>query len=199
MTEEELGKLILAYHVGLFVLSLPAMYAILGESFVSKGHQKAEDICAHARGDLSEELIDKIKPLIESETANVQLYGSDDSPLDSASVSTPNRVDSEGFKDAMLEFLEANSPRFDRYWIAFRCKRSLGTTRRCLRTTVTLWSSAAVVGIIIFGGAKLEIWSHPPSTWTILITVFTSIPLVVLVLSTVIYATITNRLDGAQP
>ena len=186
MTEKELVELGLKVHLGVFLLSLPAAYAVFGDKFILPMIQRAEDLCAQTRGKLTTELTDRIKPFVEPQqsprVADVQLVDSHGKPYESATIRGISKFDSEEFKNAVGGFLDDESDGFDGYWLAFECKHQLLSTWNFMRVVAGVWPLCSVIGVGLFGAWSQGVIPLLSTVWLSIIGVVLLAPLFLFVL-----------------
>ena len=189
MTEAELVDLGITVHSSVFVLSLGAAYAVLGDKFVLPVVRRAEELCSLTRGDLSEQLIDQIKPFVN---ADVAVLGPDGRPATPELVS---QVDSEAFKNSVSKFLDRNSTHFDDYWLASECRHGLLDSWSGMRMTAAIWPITALIIALVFGGWKLGLIPTASDFWMYALSTMFQLPLIVFVVNLPRFARHAVRLD----
>ena len=199
MTDAELVDLALKVHLGALTFSLAAMYAVFSDKFIEPMIERAEDLCGSTRGKLTTDLMDVLRPLLETprnlRVVDVKLLDQTGTPLEPADVREVPTLDSEEFRNKVATFLDRDSDRLDVYWLALDCKQRLLTAWNHTRFATAFGPLFSGSAVGVFGAWSRDMMSMPSRFWIYAVGVTALLPLVVLVAYCPIFAYHSNCLN----
>jgi hypothetical protein len=204
LNADDLITTALTVHTSSFAFSCAALYAVLSARLVRPTIERADDLCARLRGELSKELAQALKPFVPSDkpssVADVTLlFGADGKPLERAKITSATSLDSEAFQVAVRGFLDGESADFDRYRQAFNLRTAIKGHWNAIGTITGLWPICALLAIAVFGALSKQVIPIPPQSWLWTIGAIPLLPLLLFFARFPLLARASNQLEGLEP
>ncbi len=200
---EDLITAALAVHTSSFMVSLGAVYAVFGDKFVRPTIERADNLCAKLRGELSKELGQALKPYGPSDKPSTvasisPLCDADGKPFEQVTITSATSLDSEGFRETVRGFLDSESAEFERYQQASDLRRAIKGYWNAIRTVTGLWPICGLLTIAVFWALSKRVIPIPPQSWLWTIGAIPLLPLVLFCARLPLLARASNQLERLE-
>lgn len=203
MNADDLITAAFAVHTSSFTCSLIAVYAVFGDKFVRPTIERADDLCAKLRGELSKELGQALKPFGPSDKPSTvasisPLCDADGKPFEQVTITGATSLDSEAFRETVRGFLDSESADFERYQQASDLRRAIKRHWNAIRTITGLWPICGLLAIAVFWALSKQVVPIPPQSWLWTIGAIPLLPLLLFCARLPLLARASNRLEGLE-